>query len=143
MNSGPDIMTNIFKAVRSHDQTTLCEYLKTGDVIDARDTNGMTVLILAVDDGCESMVKFLLEHGASPNLTDRWGQTALMLAAGRNNTRCAKLLLAGGAALDIRAKNGLTALQYATENGATEVARILADAGARTIRKDAGKWASK
>jgi uncharacterized protein len=121
-------MEDIFNAIRAHDQTTLNEYLRMGGDVDARDSNGMTVLILAVDAGCDSIVEFLLEHKASPNLTDRWGQTALMLAAGRNNLGCAKLLLAGGAALNTKAKNGLTALQYATENGAIEVARILAKA---------------
>jgi len=129
-------MASIFDAVRAHDQTALNEYLKSGGDVNARDSNGMTALILAADAGCDSIVRFLLEHKASPNLTDRWGQTALMLAAGRNITSCAKLLLAGGAALDIRATNGLTALRYATDNGAIEVARVLADAGARPKRNN-------
>jgi len=132
-------MENIFNAIRNHDQETLNGYLRMGGDIDARDSNGMTALILAVDESCDSIVKFLLDRKASPNLTDRWGQTALMLAAGRNNTKCAKLLLACGAAPNIRAKNGLTALQYATENDATDVARVLAEASKRLKRKDAGK----
>lgn len=132
-------MTNVFNAVRNHDQGALNEYLRMGGDIDARDSNGMTALILAVDEGCDSIVRFLLDRKASPDLTDRWGQTALMLAAGRNNSKCAKLLLASGAALNIRAENGLTALQYATDNGATEVARVLDEARKHPTRNKAGK----
>ena len=128
-------MADIFNAIRNHDQESLDEYLRMGGDIDARDSNGMTALIRAVDEGCDSIVKFLLARSASPDLTDRWGQTGLMLAAGRNNTECVKLLLARGAALNIRAKNGLTALQFATENGATEAARALAEAGTRPTQR--------
>lgn len=124
-------MVNVFDAVRARDQRALNEYLESGGDVDARDSNGMTALILAVDVRCASIVGFLMEHHASPDLTDRWGQTALMLAAGRNDSRSAELLLAGGAAVDIKAKNGLTALQYATENGGRDVARMLSAAGDR------------
>jgi uncharacterized protein len=103
---------------------------RVGD-INARDSNGMTALIRAVDSGQHPMVRLLLSRKAAPDYTDKWGQTALMLAAGRNDLVSIELLIAATADLKVKAKNGLTALGYAEENGQREAAMRLKKAGAR------------
>ncbi len=120
-----------FKAARDGDETAIAGYLRKGGNIDAGDSNGLTLLIVAVDNGRHGMVKFLLSKGADPNRTDTWGQTALMLAAGRNDTACVKMLTGVRANMDIKAKNGLTALGYAVDNGRREAADLIRKAGGR------------
>ena len=45
----------------------------------------------------EAIVQLLLEHGASPHLTDKYGKTPLELARERGFEEIAQLLIAAGA----------------------------------------------
>jgi ankyrin repeat protein len=45
-----------------------------------KNPNGKTALMLAIENGHESMVDLLLACGVNPDLTDLRGRTALMIA---------------------------------------------------------------
>ncbi|MDW3495872.1 ankyrin repeat domain-containing protein, partial [Escherichia coli] len=45
----------------------------------------------------QAIVQLLLEHGASPHLTDKYGKTPLKLARERGFEEIAQLLIAAGA----------------------------------------------
>jgi len=53
--------------------------------IDAADNEMRTPLIIAAKNGNHDAVCFLLYHGASPNLRDKYGKTALHYAAAKGN----------------------------------------------------------
>jgi ankyrin repeat protein len=66
--------------------------------VNAQDTEGTTILMLASYYGHEDMVRLILEHGADPNLKDSKGRTALMRAGSSNHTNVVGLLRNAGAA---------------------------------------------
>ena len=53
--------------------------------LNARDAQGRTALILAIQYGHVDAVKMLLDHGANPNTADSHGLTPLAAAHNRGN----------------------------------------------------------
>ena len=90
----------------------------------ARQANGMTVLMSAVFNGQEDVAKALLEKGADVKL-DAAGFNALSLAVERGNKTMVKLLLAAGADPKARPGAGLSALEKAQQQGKTELVELL------------------
>lgn len=60
--------------------------------INAQDTNGETILMLASKYGHIEIVRFLLDRGADTNIMDNQGQTALMKAKTKENSQIIQLL---------------------------------------------------
>jgi ankyrin repeat protein len=59
-------------------------FLDEGLDINAHDVNGSTLLVLAAGQNRDWPDEaFLLQHGADPNIKDKWGTTALKMARGR------------------------------------------------------------
>jgi ankyrin repeat protein len=57
--------------------------LDAGAPIDIPTPEGVTALMLAIDNGHNEVAKLLLDRGANPHLWDWWGRTALYLAVDR------------------------------------------------------------
>ena len=70
-------------------------------------------------------LRFLLRHGADPNVPTNHGKTALMMATSRSNMENVQLLLDHGADPTIAMADGSTALSIAEEEGSTEIAGLL------------------
>lgn len=88
-------------------------------------------LYYAVQNGrCEN-VKFLLQHGVSPNHADREGYTALMYASKSGLLDLAKTLMAADADVNVVGKDGATALSLAKQSGCEELVAVLIAHGAR------------
>ena len=88
--------------------------------------NGMSVLfdMVNLDEGTDR-VKFLLEHGANPNLQNIYGNTPLHNVLNKSRYSAAsmekvKLLVENGAKLDIYNKKGFSPLYYASLSAALE-----------------------
>jgi quinoprotein dehydrogenase-associated probable ABC transporter substrate-binding protein len=86
---------------------------------------GYTPLMLAVAGGSNDVVKSLVKHGASVNVSNEGGVTPLMIAAARNQTQTAELLLQAGASTDARTSDGRDALTLARENSSDAVVKLL------------------
>jgi ankyrin repeat protein len=114
------------------------------------DMTGQTPFLRAALSGDTVTMRFLLEHGADPNITTAGGTTALMAAAGVNWTvaqtytvskeallEAVKLCLEKGG--DVNAKNsmGLTAVMGAANRGSDDIIKFLYDHGAKLDVKDA------
>ena len=65
--------------------------------VNARDSIGGTVLMLYSAEGNVNMVKFMLDHGANPNIATNWRETALSWAVCRSEVECAQILFEFGA----------------------------------------------
>jgi len=95
--------------------------------VDARcaDYHGETLLMAAAFGGQETMVRMLLQRGASVNLQDSDGGTALMFAALRGHTTIVQALLDAKADATLQATNGITALMLAEQQEHTATAQLL------------------
>jgi ankyrin repeat protein len=92
--------------------------------VDTRDTDGSTLLLIAVNTNREPVVKFLLALGANPNVTDAKGWTPLISAADEGNAANVQMLLAAGADRGATMR-GKTAEAQAEIKGHREVARMI------------------
>ena len=83
--------------------------------------NGKSILMYAVWEGREEIVKYLIDLGADVNAKDKEGKTALMLAVWRERLNIVKLLVVNKA--DKKAKNneGLEAADIAEIAGNGEI----------------------
>jgi ankyrin repeat protein len=70
-------------------------------------------------------VKLLLEHGADPNIQDRYGWTSLHEAAIRGFVNVVKLLLEYGADPTVKDKDGRTPLDLARAKGRRKVVSVI------------------
>ena len=100
-------------------------------VVDARDNDGVTALILAAQNGHAEVAKQLLDKGAAADARNNDGWTALMVAAANGHVEVAKQLLDKGAAVDVRNNDGWTALMYAVGTRHADVVALLKDHGAK------------
>ena len=98
-------------------------------IIDHRfpESDGYTILMAASGAGETSGgVKFLLDHGADPNIQAPSGRTALQVAAMNGRYSHVKTLAIAGADTSLVDREGKTAEDYARERGHVEVATYLA-----------------
>ncbi|XP_071870721.1 ankyrin repeat-rich membrane spanning isoform X1 [Bombus fervidus] len=94
-------------------------------LIDDRDENGSTALILAATKGKIHFVRELINHGADVNAEDADNWTALLCAAKEGHTDVCLELLEHGADLEHRDMGGWTALMWATYKGRSPTVMML------------------
>ena len=95
----------------------------------AKNNEGKTDLMIAVENGNKEDVIFLLSKGTKINGKDSKGKTVLMIAA-NGNKEMAELLLSKGADINIKDNEGKTALMIAAFYGRTEIVDLLLSKGA-------------
>jgi ankyrin repeat protein len=129
-------------------------FLGRGADVNARDTNGVTALMMAANYGHIDVVRLLLDKGADIGAKDHSGSTALMAAAVDGRAEVVKLLKARGAKdalivaamlgdresvqrfiesgsdLNEKVGDGWTPLRGAAARGHVEVVKLLLDKGA-------------
>ena len=127
------------------------KYLKEGVDINAQASDGNTALMIASVNNKPDIVKFLLEHGADPNIKNDAGNTALyLLGAPSANKQILELLLSHDANPNVKMAGGKTPLFLATMryNADPDLVKLLLDSGAdRSIPDNAGitplEWIQK
>ena len=130
----------LFQALENREWDQMKVLLKTGTPVDARDDNGMTILMRATELSWNlsylDTVNELLEKHADVNAIDNNGKTALMYAAERGDLKGMKLLLKWGADVNAKDNEGKTALMYAVEKGDVKKMQLLLEQGANADVKD-------
>ena len=107
--------------------------LSKGADVNAVNSDGFTVLHLAVANNHKNIVELLVAKGADINANTRDnGFTPLHLAAGFGHKEIAQLLIAAGADLNVKNKVGYTPLDWAISNDHTETIDLLRKHGGKT-----------
>ena len=112
-------------------QDLLEQFLAKGKDINKKQGVGWTPLLAAVAQGYPKMVKFMLEHGANPDIANLKKITPLMFASRYGNLGIAKLLIDFGAKLDLQDIFGETALAVAVREGQESLVRLFISKGAK------------
>jgi len=105
-----------------------------------RDTNQVTALFVAVNEGHEIQATHLLEFGANPNIPNEESLTPLGNAAWQGNLRMCDLLLRFHANIDALNTNGATALFLAIQQEKWSVMQLLIEKGAKSDIPDYSGW---
>lgn len=105
-------------------------------IINARDDDGNTALLIAVQRGDDAYTAFLLNKGADPNLPGKGGDTPLIVAARMGYQQGVEWLIGMGAKVDAANRMGETPLITAVQQRQTAIARMLLAAGADPDKTD-------
>ena len=127
------MLTACQSAIVNGDIARLASELKTSGDPDQPDKDGLSLLMWAVLEGNESMVKLLVENGASLNFKERkLGYTALHFAAQQQLPEIVDTLVAAGADIEAKDNYGNSPLFRATfySNESGETIRALLHRGA-------------
>ncbi len=113
------------------------------DVSDAANTDGMTALHFAAQNGDIAIVQFLIEHGADIKAQDIvFSRTALHFAAGNGNLDTVKYLAEHGADIQDKDDYGATALHYAAKHNKLDVVKYLVSKKMDYTAKDVRGWSA-
>jgi hypothetical protein len=99
--------------------------LDEGAHVNAKDSSGGTVLMLACRNGYKGVVQALLDKGADVNAENNGGGTALMEACSNGHKEIVKLLLARGANINVKDICRETAFSHASMKGHKEIVKLL------------------
>ncbi|XP_037040585.1 kinase D-interacting substrate of 220 kDa isoform X5 [Bradysia coprophila] len=99
-------------------------------VIDDRDENGATVLIIAASKGLVPFVRELIIRGADIQAEDFDNWSALLCASKNGHTEIVHILVEQGADIEHRDMGGWTPLMWASYRGHSAIAEFLLDKGA-------------
>jgi ankyrin repeat protein len=105
-------------------------------LVDARDADGNTALIIAISRSDENWTGFLLNKGADPNLKGKGGDTPLIAAARVDFLEAAQWLLGMGAKVDEDNRMGETPLIVAVQRRDAPLVKLLLDHGANPDKSD-------
>lgn len=119
---------------KSDDALTL--FKAQPSLANARDFDGLTALIAAINNRDEQWAGYLLQQGADPNAAGPKGDTPLMAASRLGLTDVVGWLIDMGAKVNADNKRGETALIVAVQNRQTSVVQALMDAGADPDKAD-------
>jgi ankyrin repeat protein len=124
---------SFIEAARKGDSDAVKRFFEAGmdaNLVDQRDEELSTVLMVAAMAGQTETMKVLLARGAAVNARTRKGRTALTWASWRGMTETARTLLANDAEINSRDQWGSTPLGFAVSKGRLDTVQMLLDAGA-------------
>ena len=126
------------QSVKQRDNETALQLLdERGPIIvNAKDGNGDTALLVAVARRDDSWTGFLLNNGADPNIANRSGDTPLIAAARVGYQNGAEWLVTRKAKVDEANKMGETALIIAVQQRHAGLVKFLLSKGANPDKPD-------
>ena len=113
------------------------------EATDAANTDGMTALLFAAQNGNKAIVQFLLENGADVKAQETvLSRSALHFAAENGDLDTVKYLAEHGADLLDKDNYGATALHYAAKNNRLDVVKFLVSKKMDYTAKDVRGWSA-
>ena len=105
-------------------------------IVDTKDGDGNTGLIIAISRSDETWTGYLLNNGADPNLGGKGGDTPLIAASRVGFEQAVEWLLGSGAKVDATNRMGETPLIIAVQQHRQAIVRVLLGEGANPDRAD-------
>lgn len=105
-------------------------------IVDTKDGDGNTGLIIAISRSDETWTGYLLNNGADPNLGGKGGDTPLIAASRVGFMQAVEWLVALGAKVDGANRMGETPLIIAVQQRQPQIVRVLLNAGADPDKTD-------
>jgi len=105
-------------------------------LINTKDNEGNTALIIALNRSDEQWSGFLLNKGADPNISGKGGDTPLIVAARVGFEPAVEWLIGQGAKVDATNRMGETPLIIAVQQHQIPIVRLLLSQGADPDRAD-------
>jgi ankyrin repeat protein len=129
---------NLVKAIKNRDGDKATQILASHPqgLINTKDGEGNTGLIITINRGDEQWTAFLLNKGADPNLAGKGGDTPLIAASRMGFGTAVEWLLGLGAKVNGSNRTGETPLIIADQQHQTQVVRMLLAAGADPDKSD-------
>jgi ankyrin repeat protein len=125
------------QALRDGDDAKAADLVEAHpSVVNFRDGNGETPLMVAIDKRNSTWTGYLLNQKADPNIANRSGDTPLILAARRGFDTAVNWLLQSGARVDDRNRMGETPLIVAVQQRQPSIVRLLLANGADPDKTD-------
>jgi len=106
------------------------------NLVNARNAEGKTALIAAIENRNYDWTAYLLQNGADPDLRSAGSETPLIAAARAGFSDAVEWLLSVGAKVDDANRQGETALIIAVQNRHVPIVRVLVARGADPDRAD-------
>ena len=127
------------EAVKKRDGDTAIGILQghPNGIVDTKDGDGNTGLIIAISRSDETWTGYLLNNGADPNLGGKGGDTPLIAASRVGFMQAVEWLVALGAKVDGANRMGETPLIIAVQQRELPIVRKLLEAGANPDKTDA------
>lgn len=122
---------------RDGDKATQVISAHPNGIVDTRDGEGNTGLIIAINRSDEEWTAFLLNKGADPNLGGKGGDTPLIAASRVGFEQAAEWLIGLGARVDAPNRMGETPLIIAVQQRNPAIVRLLLSHGANPDKTDA------
>jgi ankyrin repeat protein len=137
MGGNPGI--DFVEAVKKNDGNKAITILdnRPSGIVNTKDGDGNTGLIIAISRHDEAWTGFLLNKGADINLAGKGGDTPLIAASRVGFTQALQWLMALGAKVDASNRMGETPLIIAVQQREAPVVQMLLAAGADPDRSDA------
>ena len=126
-----EAVESLHRALANGDHAGAESLLANDADINAKDTQGGTLLLYAVGSGYTDVAEVLLAHGADVNVKEEIGQTPLHIAACGRNKELVELLLAHGADVNAKDNVGSTPLSLAAYFKNRDIVNLLRQHGAR------------
>ena len=125
------------EAFRKCDNDTARDLLKKNPgLVNARDGDGHTALVSAIESKQRDWVGELLNSDADPNLANPDGETPLIAAAKVGFNEAATWLINLGAKVDVADRSGETPLIFAVQTRNLALVKLLLDHGADPDKAD-------
>jgi ankyrin repeat protein len=126
------------EAVKKSDGDKAMEILNSSPqgIVNTKDGDGNTPLIIAISRSDEQWTGFLLSKGADPNLGGRNGDTPLIAAARVGFEPAVEWLISVGAKVDGTNRMGETPLIVAVQQHQPQIVRVLLGQGADPDKAD-------
>ncbi len=114
----------------------LYSLIEQGANVNARDRQGRSALIIALDRELGRIASLLIEKRADVNAIDRQGRNALIVAIDRKLYDIASFLISRSTNLNVQNSEGQTALILAAKQGKSDLVEKLVTYGANSEVKD-------
>ena len=129
---------DLIDAVRKSDGDKATQLLDShpNGLVNTKDADGTTPLIIAINRGDERWTAFLLHKGADPNLGGKGGDTPLIAASRIGFEQAVEWLISVGAKVNGTNRMGETPLIVAVQQHQAPIVRVLLSVGADPDRAD-------